>query len=534
MKSVLEMNEAERRDILFKCRHDLILFGRVFAPRDFLKNQTPEFHYKEAEKVMDETNLSQVKIWPRGYSKTTIFTQLYPLHRMLYQDSNNPEFIILIGEIQDNAKDFLKWIKTRIESEEVRCIWGDLRGDKWRQDDIVTASGARVRARGTGQALRGAKEDHMRPTLIVLDDFESENNTITEESRKNNANWIPSAVLPALDPKVGKIIANCTIIHEDSWMNNIYKAWNKAIKSGKSFSWDVTYYKATHDGQLNDDSIPLWPDRFPLDWLRGKRKALFDAGTPSKFYQEWMNEPISGEDRRFQPSDFRFYEGHHIYDAGVSYVVKATRNKDGKVIGESRVPVEVTIGVDPAISAKTTSDKTIVMAIGTDSDDNIYVIDYFSGRIRANETVDKIFEFNKKYHPDLVVIESTAYQEALVHYVEEEEKKTHEYFTIQPLKPRASKSVRLEAMQPHFHLHKMFMKENQYDLLHELEYYPDAKHDDTLDALYAAWKFRRQHVQVEVKVDNRSEYEKTLAGYLPEKGYYPIENIPAEDRWKVA
>ena len=390
MKSILEMNEAERRDILFQCRNDLILFGRYFAPKDFLQNETPEFHIGEAKKIMDETILHQVKIWPRGYSKTTLMTQLYPLHRILYQNKNNPEFIIIIGEIQDNSKDSLKWIKTRIESEEVRCIWGDLRGDKWRQDDIVTASGARVRARGTGQALRGAKEDHMRPTLIILDDFESEHNTITEESRTSNRNWISSAVLPALDPTVGKMVACCTIMHEDSWMNNIYKAWNKATKEGDSFSWDVTYYKATHDGQLNDDSIPLWNDRFPLTWLRAKRKLLFGAGTPSKFYQEWMNEPISGEDRRFQPSDFRFYEGHYVYDAGVSYVVKAVRDKDGKVIRESRVPVEVTIGVDPAISAKTTADKTIVMAIGTDSDDNVYVIDYFSGRIRSNENPRRI------------------------------------------------------------------------------------------------------------------------------------------------
>jgi len=465
LKSILDMSESERKDIFFKCADDLILFGKYFAPKDFNKNISPEFHIKETNDVLNKLVLFWAKIYPRGFSKTTLYAQLLPLHRILYQDKNNPEFIILIGEVQDQSKESLKWIKTRIESPEVRCVWGDLTGDKWRQDDIVTASGARVRARGTGQALRGAKEDHMRPTLVVLDDFESENNTITEDSRNSNANWIASAVLPLLEPDVGQVITICTIVHEDSWMNNLYKSWKKAKTDGKAFTWNLAYHKATHDGQLNNDSIPLWSDRWPISKLKDKRRAVADLGRLNKFYQEYMNEPISSEDRRFQPSDFQYYEGSYIYEDSTSYVVKSNRDKGGKITGETRIPVVVTIGVDPAISAKSTADKTVIMAIGTDQKDNIYVIDYFSDRIRSNETVDKIFEFNRKYHPDLVAIETTAYQEALVHYVEEKMKTSHEYMYIQQLKPRKSKSVRLEGMQPHFSLHKVYMKTNQYDLL---------------------------------------------------------------------
>ena len=102
----------------------------------------------------------------------------------------------------------------------------------------------------------------------------------------------------------------------------------------------------------------------------------------------------------------------------------------GNLDKEVHIPVNITIGVDPAISLDTRADRTWILPLATDEDDNTYVLPYFSGRIQAKEIVDKIFEFNDLYSNALTVIETTAYQEALAQQVEERMRNTHKYIRI--------------------------------------------------------------------------------------------------------
>jgi len=522
LKPILEMDKKERQEFFFKGYRDLILFGQGIAPKDFLKNKTPPFHRKEAEVLLDKSVLKMCEIWPRGYSKTTIFAQAFALHSILYQDKDNPEFIVLIGETQAQAMSSLKWIKTRLESPEVQAIWGDLIGTKWTQHEIVTKTGARVLARGTGQAMRGAKEDHMRITAAILDDFESELNTKTEESRRANAEWMTGTVIPALEPKTGRMIALCTIVHEDSWMHNIYKNYEKAIKQGEGFSWYVSFYQS-----YNEDG-PLWADRFPLPFLEERKKEFAEAGQINKFYQEYQNEPISSEERKFAPGDFRYYEGKHSRHNESSILVRIERDKNGDIDKDIQIPVNITVGVDPAISLDRRADRTWILPLATDIDDNTYVLPYFKGRIQVYEIVEKIFEFGELYPDAIFIIETTAYQEALAQQIEQRMRETHKYLRIRRIKPRVKKSVRIDGMQPHFALHKMYMQDNMYDLIHELTYFPDGKHDDGVDALFNAWKFRTKPTIKPFISDVRSEYERLM---MPT--HISIDNIPDEHKWKV-
>lgn len=521
------MNNEEKEIAAIRGYKDLIYFGQMFAPKDFLmQEETPPFHLVEAEIVLDRNNEKILELWPRGFSKTTIFSKLFALHTIMYQDENFPELILLLGETQDGAKTSLRWIKKRIESEEIKAVFGDLVGDKWTESEIVLKNGAKILSKGTGQASRGLNEDHMRVTLCLPDDFESELNTKTAESRKANADWLTSTIFPMLDPKRGRIVASNTIVHEDSWANNILNSYNKAVKMGDPFSWKVRLYKA-----IKEDGTALWEDRFSLEHLEKERLNFIHSGTPNKFYQEYMNEPISSEDRKFSAKDFRYWEGN--YTRG--QINKVIRNENGDITDTLRIPVEVTIGVDPAISLKSTADRTWILPIATDANDNVYVLPYFVGRIQANEIVDMMFEYYKKYDASCLVLETTAFQEALYHYADEKMRKDGEYINIRQVKPRTAKSVRIDAMQPHFAVHKVFMQDNMYDLLHELEYFPDGKHDDGVDAMYNAWSHRIKFTPVTIVKDDRDDYERALMKDVP----YPYReathsSIPQSKMWKVS
>ena len=135
--------------------------------------------------------------------------------------------------------------------------------------------------KGTSQRLRGKKQNSTRYTGIILDDFESELNTKTPDSRRQIKEWVTAAVYPAIDfDKDGVLWCNGTIVHYDSFLNGLVTKYREAVQTGEEFAWDVYTKKAIEDGK------PIWPSRWPMKKLEERKQFYIDSGTPAKFYQE--------------------------------------------------------------------------------------------------------------------------------------------------------------------------------------------------------------------------------------------------------
>ena len=80
--------------------------------------------------------------------------------------------------------------------------------------DRQLKDGSMIICKGTGQQLRGIKHGNQRPTLIIVDDPEDENNTKTSESMEANLRWLLQSAVPSLDPKKGRIAIIGTPIHQ--------------------------------------------------------------------------------------------------------------------------------------------------------------------------------------------------------------------------------------------------------------------------------------------------------------------------------
>ena len=107
-------------------------------------------------------------------------------------------------------------------------------------------------AKGANQRLRGKKQLSTRFTGMVLDDFESELNTKTPESRLQIKNWVTAAVFPAIDfDKNGFLWCNGTIVHWDSFLNGLVVGARDAEKSGEDYSWEVYHKKLLKMGSLS-------------------------------------------------------------------------------------------------------------------------------------------------------------------------------------------------------------------------------------------------------------------------------------------
>jgi len=221
---------------------------------------------------------------PREHGKSTLIVGLvvwalcYRLRR----------YVIFVADtVHPQAEDRLGEVKAELETNDrIRDDFGDLHGARWTGRDIITSSGIRVRAYGTGSKLRGAKFRQARPDLAILDDCENDEQCRTELQRGKVRDWLTKVLLNAIDSDRGVVVVLGTVIHHDSMLARLV---------GKEYfkGWLKRRYKALM-GAANGVLHALWPSRWPVDKLLRKRSA--DTGIGSRaFASEFQNDPVTDE-----------------------------------------------------------------------------------------------------------------------------------------------------------------------------------------------------------------------------------------------
>ena len=438
---------------------------------------------------------------PRGHGKTVLtkadilrdFCFNTKAHEWGFTDKKpDPLFYGWVSATAKLSVGNMDYVKSHIETnEKINYYFGSLKGKKWTETDIELVNGSKLISKSNISGIRGGAKLHKRYELVILDDFEDENNTITPESRNKNANLITAVVFPALEPHTGRLRVNGTPVHYDSFINNLITNSEKAKKDDKKFSWDVKMYKAyTSEGNA------LWESWFPLEELSRKKKFYADSGQPQKFYQEYMMEVQSAEDSIFNMRHVKYWDGSFEHDSeeGVNFIII-----DGK-----KKPVNTFVGLDPATdSERRDSDFTVLMVVAVDIDNNAYVIDYLHKRslpvlgIPGEDKkgiVDYIFDYNNVFNPSLFTIEDTTMSRPIFQTLISEMRRRNDFsvkFKEEKPGTRMSKRDRIqEVLAQRFAVGQMHIKKEHYDLQHEiLTFGPRMAHDDAIDALAFAMKY---------------------------------------------
>ena len=493
MSNINLHNVSQEEEALELAKNDMIAFGKLFLPDDFMRSETPFFHYEVADLLMDRTKMQTAVVLPRGHGKT-VLTKCNIMHNFCF--TKEPLFYGWVAASSKISVPNLDYIKYHLEfNEKVLYYFGNLKGKKWTEDDIELKNGAKLISKSNLSGIRGGAKLHKRYDLIVLDDFEDENNTITPESRSKISNLVTAVVFPALEPGTGRLRINGTPVHYDSFINNILIGYDKAQASGvgKEFSWEVITYKA-----LQKDGTPLWPSWFGHEEMTRKKKFYADSGQPQKFYQEYMMEVQNEEDSIFNRNHIKYWEGDYKYDedSGISYILE-------KTTGDFK-PVNVFAGVDPATdSARRDSDFSVILVVGVDVDNNVYILDYLRRRSlpvlgipgdAKKGIVDHMFDYNKIYHPSLFVVEDTTMSKPVFQSLIAEMRRTNDFsvkYVAEKPGNRMSKRDRIqEIMAQRLAIGSVHLKKDMYDLQREIiTFGPRMGHDDTIDALAYACKY---------------------------------------------
>tara|TARA_X000001382_G_scaffold30313_1_gene19441 strand:- start:2966 stop:4543 length:1578 start_codon:yes stop_codon:yes gene_type:complete len=473
-------NVSEKERVLELARRDIIAFGQLFLPEDFMKSTPAAYHYELNDLLLDNTKKRNCIILPRGHSKSTL-AKTALLYHLYFNPEGKKEFIAWVAEEQSQAIDHIKYIQNHIEvNPALNYYFGDIRGTKWTEKEFTTSKGDRVIAKGTSQRLRGRSQLGLRYTKIILDDFESELNTKTPDRRREIKEWVMSTVEPALENSAeneGSIWLIGTIVHYDSFLQSIYDGYLEAIRDKRKYAWDVMYHKA-----IDSEGNALWGSYFSKEKLGDIRKRFEDVGLTHKFAQEYLNEARDLENAKFKTERLEYYDHEFESRDGFAYIVNS---KDA-------IPVNIYIGVDLAYEANESSDFQVIMIIGIDSNRNIYVIDYMREHMPLYDMPEQILEYAREYSPvKRVNVEHVGAQGIIkdaVNRMSGSERKVAPGIALGVRPPSGiKKEDRLESLlAPLVNRGKMFIKRRHTHLVDEMFQFPKGRNDDVLDGLWYA------------------------------------------------
>jgi len=495
------MNQQTTQEKLRQYRRvmkdDLLKFGYVVCKnltpdrtKCVLHNDIKEFHHSEPR-------MSAI-ISPRGHAKTTWASTISTVHDIAY---DREDVIVMIKKTFAQATTDLQNITSVLKyNKKFQQYYGPRQFLIDRQEKAyiynpITKHKTWIEVKGAGQSIRGIVVDGKRPTKILLDDFEDENNTTTLEQRQKVREWIAAQVMPSLDPHKGKLLAIGTIVHYDSWLYNLWQNYEAAKKEERRYMWKVIFHQVIENGK------PIWPERFTQEYIDELRFSYEELGRRDKFFQEYYNIPFNQEDAQFSPQMVNYYAGTYNYDENMGTVLE---------IGDTTVPVNIVIGIDP--SSGSGGDYTGITVMGVSPDNNRYLIEADRFMLKPGELVDKVFALNERYKPIRIVIEEQAMQVIMTYWLREEMIRRNLFIPLigEKVATKFTKEERLaQALQPIYSSGVMYHTNHLSNLEEELFTFPKGRHDDILDSLYLASKHAKRPY-----VKDQNPVKKILSPYI--------------------
>lgn len=452
---------------IFKRRENIHLFG-WFIARPYFPLETPPFHKEILDLISNKDNRRVGVIAPRGHAKSTTVDMTYPLWAGCFEQE---EFVVIISDTYTQAAEFINALKDEFENNpKIKWLFGNMKGDDWQDGEFVLSNDIKYAAKGSGMKIRGIRHRHTRPTLMIFDDIENDENIKSAEQRQKLYHWFTKAAIPAL-ARGGRAVVIGTILHFDSLVNkvmkqqDVFKSWQTRV-----------FYAITTDEDGTERA--LWPEHRSLEKLKSMRDNPNDQEFVGSitFAQEYQHKPFSEEDAIIQPDWIKECEPSQVPD-------KHTRL--------ARV-----LTIDPAASERQTADFTAMIVADLYADGNVYIRAIRNQRTSPSVTADTVRELDEIYKPQVIGIEKGAlglvFRDLL------------EGLPVIGLEPDKDKVRRLLAVSRFFEAGRVYTVKNIQNgqaFREQLIEFPKGTHDDMVDA--AAYAVRLLFVEGENQVSSK-------------------------------
>ncbi len=317
--------------------------------------------------------------------------------------------------------------------------------DRTAVDDWETMKGGGMRAVGVGGGITG-----MGGNLVCIDDpVRSRADADSAVFRDRCWDWYTDDLYTRLEPG-GSMIFTMTRWHDDDLAGRILNS-----DDGKNWTVITLPAFADHNDPLGREfGAALWPDRYDVDALESIREIM----GPQSFNALYQQNPIPDEGDYFQRDKCQWYEyppsSMHIYGASDYAVTEGA------------------------------GDFTEHGVFGVDSNDDIYILDWWSGQTQSDVWIDTQLDLVRMHEPFFWVGESGPIRRSIEPFLIKRARERKTYCRFEWLSSINDKPTRARAFQARWAMGKVFLPKNKPwadRLLSQLVRFPAGAHDDAVD-----------------------------------------------------
>ena len=438
--------------------------------------------HKQIFSILDDDSIKMGAIAaPRGFGKTTTIGLGFVGRRALFRDD---PYIVYVSSTATEAAAKVKTLAHELlENEEIRELFGDLKGVKWAEEkgeiELSDENGAFcfIQAKGAGSQIRGLKWGKHRPSLFIIDDLEDAEEVQNEMIRKKLKEWFFADLIGARDQSSNsktRVIVIGTILHEDALLANLLDEGaideddlllDESLKIMKQRENFVTLRLEACDDEFNS----VWPEYLTSEELRYKAAVYERRGLLDVFYREWRNIVIAKDSATFQKSMFRYYD------------------EDDKDFKASLSGIETIIVVDPAKTANTTSAFTAILAVGFDCRTNrIYVRDAINRKLTPDQIFTEALDMADRFNTCVIGIEVTGLNNFVIYPFDQAAAVRKRFYDIKHIKAIKEKTLRVAGLAYFYRVGSVYHNKDVHvhgTLETQLMSFPRSKYWDVMDCL---------------------------------------------------
>ena len=305
-----------------------------------------------------------------------------------------------------------------------------------------------------------------------LDDLLSDENAKSKTVMDLIKDTVYKGIDPALDPNGNLVILSGTPFNKEDVML-------EAVESG---AWETNVYPVCERFPCSRaDFSGAWEDRFTYDFIKETYERYKLSGKLGAFYQEFMLQITSDEDRMVKDSEIRWYRKSDLM-----------RNRNA---------FNFYITTDFATSSKTTADFSVISVWALNSNEDWYWVDGVVEKQSMDKTIDALFDLVQEYRPMQVGIEITGQQGAFISWLQREMMNRSIWFNFASsdktgntpgIRPMQDKLSRFNIVLPWFKAGKMYFPLEKRDGSELTEFMTELRlatyagfkgHDDCIDTI---------------------------------------------------
>ena len=384
--------------------------------------------------------------------------------------------VAMTGFSHSLLTDFLKEVKTIIESQSYRRVFGNIApiAKKNRANAVEFNNGSEVQCRSAGSKLTGRRVDW----LIVDDPHAGREEADSPSKRKKVHKWFFADCISRLAPDAATFLISTRWHPEDLHAKVTDEDAEEIFREAglEEALFEVTNIEAVCADSENDplgrkEGDPCFPEQRPIDFLNLRKTQFIAAGEENEWWSQYQGDP--------KPA------GGDLAD-----VTKI------KMINLEDVPTDIewVRGIDPAIGERANSDFTACALCAARYDNNrvpieFYLIDmtrfrgaYAKRKLSMEGMLENDFELNNVKRTGIEAVSGfiAVFQETKSRFLGR--------ISISERNFRGNKSMRA---QPWFNLieaGRFYMVKAPWnsDFKNELERFPSGKNDDQIDAVSIA------------------------------------------------